>query len=118
MPARVGDDGRRVVEPHRLVVQQRRVERRRVVRLEIRARVCQQREAAAVRVVHDDIIGEEVVVALDLEIIRFAFTDRLHSHDAIPVELGCSEPHQLWRIQVLPQPGDQFTPIPSLGSRR
>ena len=38
-PLRVLDERRRMVEPHRLVVEERRVERRRKMRLEIRARV-------------------------------------------------------------------------------
>ena len=46
---RVLDERRRVVEPHRLVVEERRVERRRVMHLEIRARVGEQREAGGVR---------------------------------------------------------------------
>ena len=46
---RVLDERRRVIEPHRLVVEERRVERRRVMHLEIRARVGQQREARRVR---------------------------------------------------------------------
>ena len=46
---RVLDERGRVVEPHRLVVEERRVERRRVVHLEIRARVGEQREAGGVR---------------------------------------------------------------------
>ena len=49
VPLRVLDERRRVVEPHRLVVEQRRVERRRVVRLQVRARVDEQREAGGVR---------------------------------------------------------------------
>ena len=40
---------RGVIEPHRLVVQQRRVERAGVMRLQIRARVRQQREAGGMR---------------------------------------------------------------------
>ena len=46
---RVLDQRRRMVEPHRLVVEERRVERRRVMHLEIRARVGEQREAGGVR---------------------------------------------------------------------
>ena len=38
-----------MIEPHRLVVEERRVERRRVMHLEIRARVGEQREARGVR---------------------------------------------------------------------
>ena len=38
-----------MVEPHRLIVEERRVKRRRVVHLQIRARVGQQREARRVR---------------------------------------------------------------------
>ena len=46
---RVLHERRRVVEPHRLVVEERRVERRRIVHLQIRARVGEQREARRVR---------------------------------------------------------------------
>ena len=46
---RVLDERRRVIEPHRLVVEERRVERRRVMDFEIRARIRQQREAGGVR---------------------------------------------------------------------
>jgi hypothetical protein len=45
---RVLHERRRVIEPHRLVVQHRRVERRRIVRLEIRARIHEQGETRRV----------------------------------------------------------------------
>ena len=46
---RILDQRRRMIEPHRLVVQHRGVERRRIVRLQIRARIDEQREARGVR---------------------------------------------------------------------
>jgi hypothetical protein len=51
---RVLDERRRMVEPHRLIVEQRRIERRRIVHLEKRARVRQQGKAGRVR------LGESV----------------------------------------------------------
>ena len=49
MPLGILDQRRRVIEPERLVVEQRRVERRRVVRLQVRAGIHDQREARGVR---------------------------------------------------------------------
>ena len=45
VPLRVLDERRRMIEPHRLVVQHRREERRRVVRLQVGAGIDEQREA-------------------------------------------------------------------------
>src|SRR5712691_9313267 len=47
-PLRILDERGRVIEPHRLVIEQRRVERGRVVHLEIRARVGEERKAGRV----------------------------------------------------------------------
>src|SRR4030095_10505932 len=47
---RVLDERRRVIEPHRLVVEERRVERGWEMRFQIGARVGQQREAGRVRI--------------------------------------------------------------------
>ncbi len=49
VPLRILHDRRGMVEPHGLIVEECRVKRRRVVRLQIRARVDNQREAGGVR---------------------------------------------------------------------
>ena len=49
MPLRVFHQRGRVIEPHRLIIQKRRVEGRRIVSLQIRARIHEKREARRVR---------------------------------------------------------------------
>ena len=85
---RVLDERRRVVEPHRLVVEERRVERRRVVHLEIRARVREQREAGGVRLGkpvqrerrdrRDDLLGRVAGDALPRHALAQLHFDLLH----------------------------------------
>ncbi len=48
-PLRILDERGRVIEPHRLIVEERRVERRRKMRLQIRARIHDERETGGVR---------------------------------------------------------------------
>src|SRR5207244_7976042 len=78
------DNGRGVGEARRLGGEQRRVEGRAVVRLEVRAGVREEREAAAVRVVDDQVVGDEVVVAFDLEVVGVPYSGALDGEDAVP----------------------------------
>src|SRR5439155_1271935 len=101
---RVLHDGRRVIEPHRLVVEKRRVKRRRIVDAQVRARVGGQREAGGVRVVDEQVVREEVVISLDREVIRFLDPDGIDGYDSIPVQIRFRQTAQLGRVEVPSQP--------------
>ena len=103
---RVLHDGRRVIEPHRLVVEERRVERRRMVNAQVRTRVGEQREAGGVRVVDDQVVREEVVISLDVEVIRFLDPDGIDGYDSIPVQIRFRQAAQLGRVEVPSQPSN------------
>ena len=83
--------GRRMIEAHRPRVQQRAGEGRRVVRLQIRRGVGEEREARGVGVVDYEVVGQEVVVLLNPEIVCLPDSDLLDASHPVPVDLGCGQ---------------------------
>ena len=104
----------RRVEPHRLRVEQRARELRQVVLAHPRRRVRDQREARGVAVVHDEVVGEKVVIALDREVVGLLLAGRLDRDDAIPVQVRGCETSELLRAQMPREPRDHPTTKPAL----
>jgi hypothetical protein len=77
--------------------------------------VALQREAGGVRVVHHEVVREEVVIALDLQVVGLLHARVFDRGDAIPVDLPAREPGEPWILEVLTQPLDHPATKPTLG---
>jgi hypothetical protein len=90
----IAHDGGGVIEAHGLVIEERRVEGRRMMRLEIRAGIGEEREARRVGIVDDKVIGNEIMIAFHAEIIRFTNAYTVNGSDSIPVHIGFGQAFQ------------------------
>ena len=86
MRARVAHQLRRRVKAHGLAIDERRAKCRRLVAFQPRGGVNEEREARGVRVVHNEVIGQEIVIAFDLQIVGFSIPGCLDFHDSVPMD--------------------------------
>ena len=72
-----------------------------IVALEPGGRISDQSEARRVGIVNDEVIREEVVIALDLEVVRLLDPERLDRDDLVPVHVGICEPREVVALEML-----------------
>src|SRR5258708_33055614 len=85
MRPRIAYQLRGCVETHRLAVDQRRAECRRFVMFQPGGDVDEQCEARRMRVVNNEVIGQKIVIAFDLQIVCFLTPGCLNLHDSVPI---------------------------------
>ncbi len=56
--------------------------------LQPRGGVDEQCEARRVGIVDDEMIGQKIVIAFDLQIVSFSTPDCLDFHDSVPIDIG------------------------------
>ena len=85
--ARILHELRRRIEPHRLAVDERRREGGRLVTLEPGRDVHEQREARRVGIVNHEVVGDEVVITFDLQIVCRLGPESFDRHDLVPIDI-------------------------------
>src|SRR5205807_7198123 len=65
-----------------------------------------------VGIVHDEVVGEKVVVAVDLEVVCLTEADRPHRRDPVPVERAPAPGQRAGRGDMIASPERRQRPPP------
>ncbi len=112
--ARLGDMGHHLVGVVLLAGEERGHELDRVMRLEPRRLVGDEPVSRRVGVVDDEAVGDEVVIALDSEVVRLLAPTRLDGDDAVPVDVRIRCSSEAARAKCFRQSGDGAAPETAL----
>ncbi len=86
--ARIAHQLRRRIKTHRLTVDERRAKGRGLVMFEPGGGIDEQCKARRMRIVNNEVIGQEIVIAFDLQIVCFPTAGCLDLHNSVPINIG------------------------------